>query len=81
MSKKEKIGQIVSTKMNNTVVVEVEAHKAHPRYKKIICTSKKYKAHNEELDCVVGDQVKMVEHKPISKSKLWKVVEITKKAN
>jgi len=80
MPKKEIFGNVVSTKMDKTIVVEVESHKAHPRYKKIICTTKKYKAHNENLDCKVGDQVKLLENRPISSSKLWNVVEITKKA-
>ncbi len=80
MPKKELIGQVVSTKSDKTVVVEIPDHKPHPKYKKIICTTKKYKAHNEEIDCAEGDEVKLIENKPISKTKLWKVVEITKKA-
>lgn len=80
MPKKEKVGQVVSTKMDKTIVVEVPDYKPHPKYKKIICTTKKYKAHNTELDCSVGDEVRLVENKPVSKTKLWKAVEITKKA-
>lgn len=80
MPKKERVGQVVSTKAENTVVVEIPDYKPHPKYKKIMCTTKKYKAHNEEFDCNVGDEVKLIEHKPISKTKLWKVAEIVKKA-
>ena len=79
MPKKEKTGQVVNTKMDKTVVVEVEEYRSHPKYKKIISETKKYKAHNEGLDCSVGDEVKIVENRPISKTKLWQVVEITKR--
>lgn len=79
MPKKEKTGQVVSTKMDKTIVVEVAEYAAHPRYKKIISETKKYKAHNEGLDCQIGDEVRIVENKPVSKTKLWKVVEITKR--
>jgi small subunit ribosomal protein S17 len=80
MPKKEKVGNVVSTSMNKTVVVEVIEYKPHPKYSKIIATTKKYKAHNQELDLQTGDEVKLIEHKPISKTKLWKVSEITKKS-
>jgi small subunit ribosomal protein S17 len=80
MPKKEKTGLVVSTKMDKTVVVEVAEYKPHPKYKKIISTTKKYKAHNEELECNMGDEVKIIECKPVSKSKLWKLAEVTKKA-
>ncbi len=80
MPKKEKIGQVVSTKADKTVVVEIPDYKPHPKYKKIMCTTKKYKAHNEGIDCAEGDEVKLIENRPVSKTKLWKVVEITKKA-
>ncbi len=80
MPKKEKTGQVVSTKAEKTVVVAVAEHTPHPKYKKIITTTKKYKAHNEELECAVGDEVRLIENRPLSKTKLWKVAEITKKA-
>ena len=80
MPKKEKTGLVVSTKMDKTIVVEVAEYKAHPIYKKIISTTKKYKAHNAEFDCKLGDEVKIIECKPISKTKLWQLAEITKKA-
>jgi len=80
MPKKEKTGLVVSTKMDKTIVVEVAEYKPHPKYKKIISTTKKYKAHNDNLECHNGDQVKIVETKPVSKTKLWQLAEITKKA-
>ena len=80
MPKKEKIGQVVSTKMDKTVVVVIPDYKPHPKYKKIIGTTKKYRAHSEGLECSVGDEVRLIENRPVSKTKLWKVVEITKKA-
>lgn len=73
--KKTLIGNIVSTKMNKTVVVEVESKLIHPRYRKVIIRHKKYKAHNDELELAVGDQVSIVETRPISKDKHFKVVE------
>lgn len=80
MPKKEKTGTVVSTKMKDTVVVAVAEYKPHLIYKKIISTTKKYKAHNTSLECHVGDEVKIVETKPVSKTKLWNVAEVTKKA-
>jgi len=80
MPKKEKNGLVVSTKNDKTIVVEVSEFKAHPIYKKIISRTKKYKAHNTEFDCQLGDTVKIIECKPVSKTKLWRLAEITKKA-
>ncbi len=67
--KKSLIGQIVSTKMQKTVVVKVERKFRHPFYKKVIKRHKKYKAHNEKFDLREGDWVKIVETRPISKEK------------
>jgi small subunit ribosomal protein S17 len=80
MPKKEKTGLVVSTKMKDTTVVEIAEYKPHPIYKKIITTTRKYKAHNTSIECQLGDEVKIVECKPISKTKLWQVAEVTKKA-
>jgi len=80
MPKKEKTGLVVSTKMDKTIVVEVAEYKPHTIYKKIISTTKKYKAHNTEFECQLGDEVRIVECKPLSKTKLWQLAEITKKA-
>lgn len=67
-------GKVVSTKMQKTVVVRVERVYAHPLYKKIIRKHKKYKAHNETLELVVGDMVKIAETAPTSKDKHFKVI-------
>lgn len=67
-------GKVVSNKMHKTVVVEVVRERAHPIYKKIIKSAKKFKAHNENPGVAVGDIVKITETKPISKEKKWKVV-------
>ena len=80
MPKKEKYGIVVSTKMKDTTVIEVPDYKPHPKYKKIMTTTKKYKAHNTSVECKLGDEVKIVECTPISKTKLWQVAEVTKQA-
>lgn len=72
------IGEVVSTKMDKTAVVVVETKKAHPLYKKRVKKTKKYHAHNE-LEVKEGDRVLIVETRPISKTKKWKIVEIIKK--
>jgi len=76
--KKRKIreGLVVSNKMAKTVVVAVETRKVHPLYKKAIRVSKKYKAHDENSACKIGDKVKIVETRPLSKEKRWRVTEI-----
>ena len=71
-------GKITSAKMKNTVVVAVTSLKSHPKYKKIIKVTNKYKAHYEGADVKVGDTVSIVESKPISKDKHWVVAEIFK---
>lgn len=68
------IGEVVSNKMNKTVVVKVERKLIHPRYKKVIIRHKKYKAHNEKLDLKIGDLVEIKETRPISKDKHFIVV-------
>ena len=81
MERKRKVrfGEVVSDKMDKTVVVAVETSKLHPLYKKVIKRSKKYKAHDENNACKIGDQVKIVETRPLSKEKRWRVVEIISK--
>lgn len=69
------VGRVVSTKMQKTVVVEVETAKSHPLYKKIIKKRKRFKVHNESLKLKVGDKVKIVQTRPISKEKHFKVIE------
>ena len=73
-------GQVISDKMDKTVVVVVERLHRHPRYKKVVREVKKYKAHDEEHACHVGDMVRIVESRPLSREKRWVVQEILKRA-
>ena len=73
-------GRVVSDKMDKTITVLVETRKTHPKYGKRVKYSKKYKAHDEENKCQVGDTVKVMETRPLSKDKRFRVVEITAKA-
>ncbi len=78
--RKERIGVVVSDKMDKTVVVLVERRVRHPLYKKEIKKRKKFYAHDENNQCKVGDVVKIMETRPLSKLKRWRVVDIIKKA-
>lgn len=80
MPKKILRGTVISDKMDKTVIVSVERIFQHPLYKKIIKTGKKYKAHDEENKCRVGDVVEIIESRPISKTKRWNVLRIVKEA-
>ena len=77
---KSKIGLVSSNKMDKTLVVLVESHRNHPLYKKTIKTVKRYKVHDENNECKIGDTVKIVETRPLSKEKRWRVSEIIVKA-
>jgi small subunit ribosomal protein S17 len=77
--RKVREGLVLSDKMDKTVVVAVETRKVHPLYKKAIRVSKKYKAHDENNACKIGDKVKIVETRPLSKEKRWRVTEIMSK--
>lgn len=77
--RKVREGLVVSDKMDKTVVVAVETRKVHPLYKKAIRVTKKYKAHDENNDCKIGDKVKIVETRPLSREKRWRVTEIISK--
>ena len=79
-SRKTRVGKVVSDKMDKTIVVIVEDRVAHPRYKKIIKRTYRLKAHDEQNQCGVGDIVKVMETRPLSKDKRWRVVEIVEKA-
>ncbi|PLX18800.1 MAG: 30S ribosomal protein S17 [Candidatus Muiribacterium halophilum] len=79
-NRKERVGVVVSNKMDKTVVVSVESKFRHPIYGKVVRRSKKYKAHDEENACGIGDTIKMMETRPLSKEKRWRVTEILKKA-
>ena len=79
-SRKTRVGKVVSDKMDKTVVVTVEDRVAHPVYKKIIGRTYRLKAHDELNECGVGDIVRVMETRPLSKDKRWRVVEIVEKA-
>ena len=79
-SRKTRVGKVVSDKMDKTVVVIVEDRVAHPVYKKIIGRTYRLKAHDEFNECGVGDRVRVMETRPLSKDKRWRVVEIIEKA-
>ena len=78
--RKTMIGTVVSDKMDKTVVVAVEDSVAHPIYNKTVKRTYKLKAHDENNECQVGDKVKVMETRPLSKDKRWRVVEIVEKA-
>ena len=79
-SRKTRVGKVVSDKMDKTVVVIVEDRVAHKTYKKIIGRTYRLKAHDEKNECGVGDIVRVMETRPLSKDKRWRVVEIVEKA-
>ena len=79
-SRKTRVGKVVSDKMDKTIVVIVEDHVAHKVYKKIIGKTYRLKAHDENNECGVGDIVRVMETRPLSKDKRWRVVEIVEKA-
>jgi small subunit ribosomal protein S17 len=78
--RKEQIGKVVSDKMEKTIVVAVETHKKHPLYHKRIKYTKKFKAHDENNEAKIGDTVRIMETRPLSKDKNWRLVEIVEKA-
>ncbi|MDH4099908.1 MAG: 30S ribosomal protein S17 [Nitrospirota bacterium] len=78
--KKLYVGEVVSDKMDKTVVVAVTRLVQHPVYKKIVKRVNRFKAHDENNSCKVGDKVSMVESRPLSRDKRWRVVEIVEKA-
>ena len=74
--RKTRTGKVVSNKMDKTIVVAVEDHVKHPLYNKIVKRTYKLKAHDEENKCNIGDRVKVMETRPLSKDKRWRLVEI-----
>ncbi|MCS7037750.1 MAG: 30S ribosomal protein S17 [Saprospiraceae bacterium] len=78
--RKQKIGVVVSTKMDKTISVLVERRLMHPLYGKFVKRSKKFMAHDEENTCNVGDKVRIMETRPLSKRKRWRLVEIIERA-
>ncbi|NLO98177.1 MAG: 30S ribosomal protein S17 [Peptococcaceae bacterium] len=78
--RKTRIGKVVSDKMDKTIVVEVTPTKSHPLYKKTVKYSKKYKAHHENNEAKIGDTVLIMETRPLSKDKRWRLVKVVEKA-
>ena len=78
--RKTRIGRVVSDKMTKTIVVAVEDSVKHPLYGKVIKRTYKLKAHDENNDCGIGDRVRVMETRPLSKDKRWRLVEIIEKA-
>jgi small subunit ribosomal protein S17 len=78
--RKTRIGVVVSDKMDKTVVVAIKTKVRHPLYGKMVNRTRKFKVHDEENQCGVGDTVKIMETRPISKDKRWRLVEIVEKA-
>jgi len=79
--RKERVGFVTSTKMDKTITVSVEGVKYHALYKKAMKSTKRYKAHDEENTCNVGDLVRIKETRPLSKTKCWRLVEVVKRAD
>ena len=77
----EKVGEVVSTKMHKTIVVAVEMRKAHPKYQKIMRTTKKFYAHDEQSSARLGDVVRIRESRPLSKLKRWSLEEIVRRSS
>lgn len=80
MAVKERVGLVVSNKMDKTVVVAVENRTSHPKYGKIVVRTKRYKAHDEENACQEGDRVRILETRPLSRTKRWVVANIVNRA-
>ena len=78
--RKTRVGKVLSDKMDKTVVVAIEDNVKHPLYKKIIKNTVKFKAHDESNECRIGDRVLVMETRPLSKDKRWRVVDIIEKA-
>lgn len=80
-NRKTRVGKVISNKMQKTVVVQVEDLRRHPLYHKVVRHSSRFKAHDENNTCNIGDVVRIVETRPQSKDKRWRIVEIIQKAN
>lgn len=78
--RKERVGLVIADKMDKTVLVQVLDRKSHPLYKKVTSVRRRFKAHDETNEVGVGDRVRIMETRPISKDKRWRVVEVVEKA-
>lgn len=74
--RKERVGEVISDKMTKTIIVRVERRFPHPRFKKVVTAYSKFYAHDEKREAKVGDQVRIVETRPLSKTKCWRLVEV-----
>ena len=81
MAVKERVGEVVSDKMEKTIVVAIENRDKHPKYGKIVVRTQKYKVHDEENKCRIGDRVRIRETRPLSRTKRWTVAEILETKN
>ena len=77
--RKTRVGKVISNKMDKTIVVAIEDHVKHPLYKKIVKKTYKLKAQDENNECNIGDKVKVMETRPLSKDKRWRLVEVMEK--
>ena len=78
--RKTRTGKVVSDKMDKTIVVAIEEHVKHPLYKKVVKRTYKLKAHDENNECRIGDTVRVMETRPLSKEKRWRLVEVVERA-
>lgn len=81
MATKERVGEVVSDKMDKTIVVAIENRSPHPKYGKIVVRTKKYKVHDAENQCKIGDRVRIRETRPLSRTKRWTLAEIIEAKN
>src|SRR5512140_2273267 len=79
-NRKERIGEVISSTMQKTIIVRVERRFPHPRFKKVVTGYKKFYAHDEKSEAKVGDRVRIEETRPLSKTKRWRLVEIVEKS-
>jgi small subunit ribosomal protein S17 len=78
-NRKERVGEVLSSKMAKTIIVRVERRFSHPRFKKVVTQYKKFYAHDEKGEAKPGDRVKIVETRPLSKTKRWRLVEVVER--
>jgi small subunit ribosomal protein S17 len=79
--RKERVGEVISSKMDKTIVVRVERRFPHPKFKKIVTGYKKFYAHDEKREAKVGDRVRLEETRPLSKTKRWRLVEVVERGS
>ena len=79
-NRKERVGEVISAKMNKTIVVEVQRRFAHPVFKKVVTEFKKFYVHDEKSEAKPGDRVRIVETRPLSKLKRWRLAEVVERA-